>query len=74
MMTGSCDNRDNGDNGSGDDGGGDDGDGNTDLIKKWLLAAAQKDGGNGDPTKLKSFLTFRTYALLSNDKLIHLLT
>ncbi len=38
------------------------------LVQKWLLVAAQKDGGN--PTN-KSFLAFQTDALLSNDNLNH---
>jgi hypothetical protein len=41
------------------------------LVQKWLLVAAQKDGGNGDPNKLKSHIAFRVDALLSNDTLIH---
>ena len=41
------------------------------LVHKWLLVAAQKDGGGGDITKSKSHLAFRTDALLSNNDLIH---
>ncbi len=41
------------------------------LLQKWLLVAAQKDGGGGDPAKSKSFIAFCTDALLSNDDLIH---
>jgi hypothetical protein len=41
------------------------------LVQKWLLAAAQKDGGSGDPAKSKSFIAFRTDALLSSNNLIH---
>jgi hypothetical protein len=41
------------------------------LVQKWLLVAAQRDNGNGDPTKRKSFIAFWTDALLSNDALIH---
>ena len=41
------------------------------LVQKWLLVAAQKDGGGGDITKSKSHLAFRTDTLLSNDDLIH---
>jgi len=41
------------------------------LVQKWLLVAAQKDGGGGDTAKSKSYVAFRTDALLSNDNLIH---
>jgi hypothetical protein len=41
------------------------------LVQKWLLVAAQKDGGNGDPNKLKSHIAFWVDALLSNDTLIN---
>ena len=41
------------------------------LVQKWLLMAAQKDGGGGDISKYKSHLAFRTATLLSNDDLIH---
>jgi hypothetical protein len=42
------------------------------LVQKWLLVAAQRDDGNGDPTKRKLFIAFQTDALvLSNDALIH---
>jgi hypothetical protein len=41
------------------------------LVQKWLLVAAQKDGGGGDTAKSKSYVAFRTDALLSNDDLIH---
>jgi hypothetical protein len=41
------------------------------LVTKWMLVAAQKDGGGGDTAKSKSLVTFRTDALLSNDDLIH---
>ncbi len=33
--------------------------------------AAQKDGGNDDRTRSKSFITFKTGAILTNDDLIH---
>ena len=41
------------------------------LVQKWLLVAAQRDEGNGDPTKRKSFIAFRMDALLSSNALIH---
>jgi hypothetical protein len=41
------------------------------LVQKWLLVAAQKDGGGGDTAKSKSYVAFHTEALLSNDNLIH---
>jgi hypothetical protein len=41
------------------------------LVTKWMLVAAQKDGGGGDTAKSKSLVAFRTDALLSNDDLIH---
>ncbi len=41
------------------------------LVQKWLLVAAQKDGGGGDISKSKSHLAFCTNTLLSNDDLIH---
>ncbi len=41
------------------------------LVQKWLLVAALKDSGGGDPAKSKSFIGFCTDALLSNNKLIH---
>jgi hypothetical protein len=41
------------------------------LVQKWLLVAAQRDNGNGDPTKRRLFIAFWTDALLSNDALIH---
>ncbi len=41
------------------------------LVKKWLLVAAQRDNGNGDPTRRKLFNAFQTDALLSNNALIH---
>jgi hypothetical protein len=41
------------------------------LVQKWLLVAAQKDGGSGDPAKSKSLIAFCTDALLSNNDLIH---
>jgi hypothetical protein len=41
------------------------------LVQKWLLVAAQKDGGGGDISKSKSHLAFCTDTLLSNDDLIH---
>jgi hypothetical protein len=40
-------------------------------VQKWLLVAAQKDGGGGDTAKSKSYVEFRTDTLLSNDNLIH---
>jgi hypothetical protein len=42
-----------------------------DLVQKWLLVAVQRDDGNGDPTKRKSFIAFWTDALLFNNALIH---
>jgi hypothetical protein len=41
------------------------------LVQKWLLVAAQLDGGNGDATKTRSHIAFQVNALLSNDNLIH---
>jgi hypothetical protein len=41
------------------------------LVQKWLLVAAQKDGGGGGITKSKSHVAFYTDTLLSNDDLIH---
>ena len=41
------------------------------LVQKWLLVAAQNDGGGGDTAKSKSYVAFCTDALLSNDDLIH---
>jgi len=41
------------------------------LVQKWLLVAAQNDGGGGDTAKSKSYVAFHTDALLSNDDLIH---
>ena len=41
------------------------------LVQKWLLVAAHKDGGSGDPNKSKSHIAVRVDALLSNDTLIH---
>ena len=41
------------------------------LVQKWLLVAAQKDGGGGNTAKSKSYVAFRTDALLSNGDLIH---
>ncbi len=41
------------------------------LVQKWLLVAAQKDGGGGDPSKSKSFIAFCTDALLFNNNLVH---
>jgi hypothetical protein len=28
------------------------------MVQRWLLVAAQKDGGNGDQTRSKSFIAF----------------
>ncbi len=41
------------------------------LVQRWLLVAAQRDDGGGDPTKVKSHIAFPTGSLLSNDALIH---
>jgi hypothetical protein len=41
------------------------------LVQRWLIVAAQRDDGGGDPAKRKSPIAFRTDALLSNDALIH---
>ena len=41
------------------------------LVQRWLLVAAQRDNGGGDPTKRQSHITFHTGSLLSNDSLIH---
>ena len=35
------------------------------LVQKWLLVAAQKDGGGGDTARSKSYVAFRIDALLS---------
>jgi hypothetical protein len=44
---------------------------NWDLVQRWLLVAAQKDGGNGDWTRSKLFIAFKTDAILTNNNLIH---
>jgi hypothetical protein len=41
------------------------------LVQRWLLMAAQKDGGNGNRTRSKSFIAFKTDTILMNDNLIH---
>jgi hypothetical protein len=41
------------------------------LVQKWLLLAAQLDGGNGDATKTRLHIAFQVNALLSNDNHIH---
>ena len=41
------------------------------LVQRWLLVAAQRDDGGGDPTKRQSHITFNRGSLLSNDALIH---
>ncbi len=33
------------------------------LVQKWILVAAQKDGGSGDLAKSKSFIAFCMDAL-----------
>jgi hypothetical protein len=40
------------------------------LVKKWLMVAAQTDGGQGT-TKPKSHITFNTTAIITSDELIH---
>ena len=43
------------------------------LVQQWLLVAAQRDGGGGDPTKRQSHIAFNMGSLLSNNAiaLIH---
>jgi hypothetical protein len=41
------------------------------LVQQWLLVAAQRDNGGGDPTKRQSHITFNTGSLLSNNALMH---
>ncbi len=41
------------------------------LVQRWLLVAAQRDDGGGDPTKRQAHIAFATGSLLSNDVLIH---
>jgi len=41
------------------------------LVQRWLLVAAQRDDGGGDPTKRQSHIAFNAGSLLSNDALIH---
>jgi hypothetical protein len=41
------------------------------LVQRWLLVAAQRDDGGGDPTKRQAHIGFTTGSLLSNDALIH---
>ncbi len=41
------------------------------LIKNWLMVVAQKDGGNGDPAKMKSHIALLSAPLLSNNELLH---
>ena len=41
------------------------------VVQKWLIVAAQKDGGRGGTAKSESHVAFCTDALLSNDNLIH---
>jgi hypothetical protein len=41
------------------------------LVQKWLLVAAHKDGGSGNPNKSTSHIAVQVDALLSNDTLIH---
>jgi hypothetical protein len=38
------------------------------LVQRWLFVAAQKDGGNGDWTRSKSFIVFKTDTILSRTK------
>ena len=40
------------------------------LVKKWLVVAAQTDGGQGT-AKPKSHIAFTTNAIITNDELIH---
>ena len=41
------------------------------LVQRWLLVAAQRDDGGGDPTKRQLHIAFNTGSLLSNNSLIH---
>jgi len=41
------------------------------LVQRWLLVAAQRDDGGGNPTKRQSHIAFNTGSLLSNDALMH---
>lgn len=41
------------------------------LVQRWLMVAAQRDDGGGDPTKRQAHIAFATGSLLSNDALIH---
>ena len=41
------------------------------LVQRWLLVAAQREDGGGDPSKRQSHIAFHTGSLLSNSSLIH---
>jgi hypothetical protein len=41
------------------------------LVQRWLMVAAQRDDGGGDPNKRQAHIGFTTGSLLSNDALIH---
>jgi hypothetical protein len=41
------------------------------LVQIWLLVSTQKDGGNGNWTKSKSFIAFKTDVILTNNDRIH---
>jgi hypothetical protein len=41
------------------------------MVQRWLLVATQKDGGNADQTQSKSFIVFKTNAILTNNDRVH---
>jgi hypothetical protein len=41
------------------------------LVQWWPLVATQKDGGNGNQTRSKLFIAFKTGTILTHNDLIH---